>query len=420
MRMRKARLSRFVLACFALALLVVLTVALGQLVASGPPHRDIVTNIGPIEPIQSTRPLERSIVFLGIQFVETRRLDRPSSEQRRFRRQRYHDVFRLTPVRWTPKGTELAEPFTLEALHYSNVFPLQPPLTVEEGEVYVANGRKIEHRRPFVEPNVLWTGQVDRRPSAMSVFNGIVYVGSAGQVTAIDMNQGGRAQILHTDPTMDASKGQAKPIDFFVRLGPRLVAIDNVVVPKFAYVFERDAAGRMRFLYRDDLPEGVNEQITHGTGSGDAMFLTSRFGHRGAFGYRLYRCRVGASSIANSTVARTAFPRGTFAHDRTERVGPDLGGPWTGIAATQDRILLGGQHKGIVILDPDAPEAARFVDVGGTCDGLLLVGKTVLALVNAGRGTNSKIVAYHWNGATRTLERIREDTLTVRLRRIAR
>ena len=363
------------------------------------------------EPPQSPWAPESGIVFVGVQLIDQRTLDRPPADRRDLCKWDVHTTFKNIPIRWTPNGVEQGKPFLLEARSYPHWHPPHAPLAVDGGELFVADGKVIQHRRPFSDTGVLSIGKVNRRPTALSTRNGIVYAGSAGQVTSVDFNNKGRLHALYTDEKMDPLGPVAKPVDFFVRINSRLVAIDNVVVPKFAFVFEREVSGEMRFRYRDKLPKAApNEQITHGAVLDDTMFLIARYSHRGGSGKRLFRCKVGPSGITNTTVLSI--------HDD---------GHWSGIVAVGDRLLLGDGKDGIVVLDPNAPDERRCVSVTGACAGIIAIGKTVLALVHnsdpsatKGRRWRSTIVAYRWVAEKRTLEFIRKDPLKYPLRRIAR
>jgi len=396
-----------------------------------------------VEPAESPWPPERGIVFVGVQSVEYQISDRQAAETRAHHADDY-GLFRVTPMRWTPEGLERAHAYTVEARSPGHGAPLLPALAVDHGELFVADGTTIQHYRPFGNLRASQSCKVKNWPTAMATRNGVVYLGSAGEVSAVDFNDGERWEVLYKVP----EGVMAKPVDFFLRLGDRLVAVDNVITPKYAFVFERGASGVMTFRYHDSLPGGINGQITHGAVFDDSMLLLARYGGRGGSRRCLFRCQVGGDAVSIETIlaVRVRYPAfwrgegtsevrvifGTPGQDG-EELAPDApgaatfteSGGWTGIGVVDDHILLATTGRGILVIDPNAPAAAASVPVGGACGSLLVVGETVLALVHADEGAEKegdqqKLVAYRWNATTRTLDLIREDRLLTDFLRIAR
>ncbi len=366
------------------------------------------------EPVESPWDPDPGIVFVGLENVGYRRIERPAAEKRESRDRYEHTIFRHTPIRWTSAGIEQAEPFRLEARHYDHWNPSQVALAVDQGELFIADGNTIQHRRPFSTPKVLSAVKVDRRPTSMITRNGIVYVGSVWKVMSVDFNNKGRSHVLYTDERVDPFRAWAKPVDFFVRISNRLVAVDNVVVPKFAFVFDRQASGRMAFSYMDKLPEGPNEQLTHGAALDDTMFLIGEYSHRGGFGQILYSCEVGPSGITSKVLFSHHNSRHNNRDNPADQNNPES---WYDMGVVGDRLLI-GRSDGVAAIDPKYPDKKRLVLDKGWGHDFVISGNIVLVLANEKVTSETKkdvwrstIAAYRWDAAKRTLKFIRQDPL---------
>ncbi|MBI4956371.1 MAG: hypothetical protein HY908_30420 [Myxococcales bacterium] len=235
---------------------------------------------------------------------------------------------------------------------------------------------------------------------------------------------GTRAQAVKLHTVSLASPGEAprelcrfveegplrKSIDFFVRSGDWVVAVDDVRAP-YSAIYFRAAAGAAEPCRKWKLPELVNGHYTHGlvvrhAGDRDAaLLLIAEYGVFTHLGQVLLALSVRDEALdAGDRYVSPEWPDPelTLGEEKGDYdpPGPELDGRsrplellggkaftrWTGLGlalGAPPRIALAAGVRGLLLVPwGPKPRRAELIDVGGACLDVLSFGKGLLALVD--------------------------------------
>jgi hypothetical protein len=220
--------------------------------------------------------------------------------------------------------------------------------------------------------------------SALMEVSGKLYVGLPGEVRVVDFD----AKAIETVEFYKAKKQHArKTIDAFARCGELIVAIDDVVTPKYAYVFKRTQTG-MAFAYEANLPDSANSQYYEAIGDGNRLAVLAKFGHRGGYGTSIDFFEVDATKMTYKRDVSEVQPR-----DEKEKPSTLVGDTLTGLggmAYIKSGLIVGAGERGIIFIPNDKDAKATQIDSKGSCSDLMLKSGRVFALVQVGEKAEAK------------------------------
>lgn len=220
--------------------------------------------------------------------------------------------------------------------------------------------------------------------SALMEVSGKLYLGLPGEVRVVDFD----AMAVEAAEFYKAKKTYPeKTVDAFARCGELIVAIDDVVTPKYAYVFKRTETG-MTFAYEADLPDSVNSQYYEAAGEGNRLAVVANFGHRGGGGTSIDFFEVDASKMTHKREVGEFQPRDEKEKPRT-LVGDTLTG-LSGMAFIEHGLIVGAGERGIIFIPNDKDAKATQIDTKGSCTDLLLKSGRIFALVQVGEKSEAK------------------------------
>lgn len=245
--------------------------------------------------------------------------------------------------------------------------------------------------KPSETPAQIEIGTDD--PSAIMAMGDRCVVAFKGKVDVIDFKA--RPPARRTIHTYD--QPASKPIDTFAWDGRVVVGVDDMVMPKFAFVYELGADGALSAKYTGQLGH-----LTNGT-YGDAVLAD---GWLVAMTYERYRggetqglelFRVGPSELKPE--AKVDESRADDDSKKTVLAGNDMTS-WRALGVADDRILVCASKRGILSLPPGLRKEAKAqaLDVGGSCDDMLVVDDRVYVLASPGARKPSVLLGYSFSG----------------------
>jgi len=280
----------------------------------------------------------------------------------------------LHPVRVRSGALELGEAIEVDRPDSGRV-----PATSVHGQVlYLARGSEVERRRPFASPASVDARKLQGQPASLLGSDGGCFVGLEGRVDYVDFS-GSTPELmkLHEDPSL------AKPVDFIVPMDGGLVAVDDEVVPKYAFVFHLHPDRPAVHRFTAELPSGPNESYADAVVVDGTLVITATFGVITGPGNTLYRWPVRKSSDSESGeqleefqprhrpgLAPTLLAGSTFTH-------------WNGLGVLGDHLFIGAGRRG-VLHGPVDGKPDRLHDVDGWCLDLLVIGERLIVLVADG------------------------------------
>lgn len=273
----------------------------------------------------------------------------------------------------------------------------------------------VVRHRPFREGasavSLPWKGE---RPTALTARGGRVYVGSPGRVDVVDFT--GAAPVFREGFRSEHESTSRKAVDAFAWSGDTLVAVDDIVTPKFAFVLDI-AGGLPKHRLTTSLLAGANEHYEDAAAWGDTVVMTTRFLHRSGSGHRLVVMKLGETEPADDLRSRLAYLQGKALPPRlkqralTEGGGHGPGGgrstvlagdrrtAWRGVAMPDARhAVICAEERGLLVIPVDLPEGrkGRTLDLGGPCAHLVHDGGALVALVKPRRGP-AGLVVLRWD-----------------------
>jgi len=241
---------------------------------------------------------------------------------------------------------------------------------------------------PKLERVATLTEPLPYTPSALFALSATQgFVGSNSTVESLLLEGGEmiREQVYNFKPVAK------KVVDAFAfnEKTKTLVAVDDTIWPKWAFVFDASTPAKPKHKFNHMLPEMVNEQFQEaalGGKDGNLLALTAFFSHRGGKGQHLYVLRVEQEQLQDLATF------GEFSGRETNEIELIISAPkteqrfkaWKGLGFLGEHILLGASERGIIainsrdISDSTKPE---LVDVGGSCLHLKVCKDKAFALV---------------------------------------
>jgi hypothetical protein len=229
----------------------------------------------------------------------------------------------------------------------------------------------------------------DLRVTAMIEVAGKLYLGLPGEVRVVDFSEKEPSAREFFSAKRTDKKDSRKTIDAFARCGELVVAIDDVVWPKYAYIFGTDKTG-LTTVHEADLPMHANTQYYEAVGDGTRMALLAQFSHRGGSGSIVEFFEVGAKSLEEKLTKVEYVPR-------DEKQSPSLlaGDDFSslnGMAFIDGALLVGAGERGILTIPTDVFRKPSLTATKGNCTDILLKDGRLFALVH--NGVNVELVEY--------------------------
>lgn len=229
----------------------------------------------------------------------------------------------------------------------------------------------------------------DLRVTAMIEVAGKLYLGLPGEVRVVDFSEKEpRAKEFFSAQRAD-KKDSKKTIDAFARCGELVVAIDDVVWPKYAYIFGTDKTG-LTTAHEADLPMHANTQYYEAVGDGTRMALLAQFSHRGGSGSIVEFFEVGAKSLEERLSKVEYLPRDEK-QSPSLLAGDDLSS-LNGMAFIDGALLVGAGERGILTIPTDVFKKPSLTATKGNCTDILLKDGRLFALVH--NGVHVELVEY--------------------------
>ncbi len=304
------------------------------------------------------------------------------------------DMVAVHPLRVGPGGVSVAKPVEASRLPGEREWALAQALSCRGDGLMVARGNVLMRRQPFVRSAEEQAVTLEEPATALLNLGQTALVGGQGRVQVVDFSRTPpRVSLLHDDNTLH------KPVDFILELGRgRVLAVDDVVLPKVGFVFHRFPDDRLRFQFKGDLPSGPNERYVAAIADGNRLVLASRFGTRTGYGSRLYTCTVGHDAVQCDSATEMV----AFRSKEAKLLAGDTFSWWRGVALVSGRVFLAAGRRGILMV-----EGEKALEVGprGACLDLVGLGDQVLALVAFGGGQETD-TGLHGSGDSKGGQRV--------------
>ncbi len=250
-------------------------------------------------------------------------------------------------------------------------------------------------------------------PSAIAVIADKCIVAFAGKVDAFDFRT--QPPVRTTIHAYD--KPDPKPIDTFARDGSLVVGVDDFVEPKFAFVYDVDAAATLRPRYAGSLGSLTNGVYGEAVLADRWLVAMSAERFRGGESQGIQLFHVGDTEL-------TPQGRADESKSDDEKVKPELIAgtemtPWRAVGVAGDRILLCASKRGILALPPNLPRGAKaqVIDTG-LCRDMLVVDDYLYVLRSNGLHEPGRIEVMVMSGGA--LQRRFQQDLGVWAREIIR
>jgi hypothetical protein len=218
-----------------------------------------------------------------------------------------------------------------------------------------------------------------------------------------------------------------KEVDAFAHSGSDLIAVDNIMTPKYAFVFELNSDFIGTHKFTAELPAGINETVRGADISGDLLFVWSSYGIQSGYGQKLLATQIDKVTQQFNTVWNVSeFEPQQPTNPETPPTTPTLlvGNnytAWQGIAAYQGRLFIAGGDRGIIHLPYNtttAPAATQFATRGACTDIIAYQGR-LLALTQVS-ATQSSLLILEWDITNNQLVISSSYNLTHRANRFPR
>lgn len=320
---------------------------------------------------------------------------------------------RVVPVRLHDAGVEVAADAAVSITGYSR---FNPPVTVDAGTVFVADYQEkvLTRWTPFVPDAKPQSIPMPEHPASVLADGSRVLVGIRGGMLMVDFGVvPPRVTTLH----QSAQRRFQKPVDFIVALPRMLVGIDDVVIPKFAFVFDLDAEKTPTFSRVVDMPAGVNAHYTAAVPyRTEHMVLAESFGHRGGFGANLQVAHVTARGISLEGAQESEMRGGG---DSFRGFAGETFTEWTGLGVIGDTAIIGAGSRGVLFktLPGIEPDFSGMHAVDGPVISLVTIGPRIFALVDADTTDDvpGDLVELRFEAESRTFSTVARHRLPVPL-----
>lgn len=237
----------------------------------------------------------------------------------------------------------------------------------------------------------------DLEPTALHLVGSTVHIGAGQRVGWIDLGAGTPA---FTEVVSRQLRG-GKAYDLFVRLGDRLLAVDDVVMPMLADWFALDSQGRARRLGDWSLPGVINGHYQHAAlltrGPGEwTLFLVAQYSIRSGSGHDLAAVPVRGDSLVFPDDLVLQNARGgpiPVLEEHVARGSQGIGKTitaWTGMAvdAAGGKLLIAAGGRGLLVVPTDFAHDTPVISVSlGDCRDVIASGGHLFALIGSRRAS---------------------------------
>lgn len=282
----------------------------------------------------------------------------------------------------------------LAAASESPLLVLGPPLTalrVRDGEVLLqalassetprvatptdpwvvwADGDELRAQRPF---EATGSPLVTRSPAGAHPITALhcrglrCLVGRFGQVDRIHLGEQAPAFEL----VQNVGTSSMKPIDFFVTMGDEVIAVDDMILPKWALVLDAD----WNHLRSVSLPSAANEVILAAAAHGQALVLMSGSVSTGGRFQRIATCELSQAEATCEYPYEEWMDGRNALSDFTE---------WHGMAMAGSDILLAAGERGLLRVSLEDSGVHFSTDYGNVLDVVRAAGSVYLLVERDG------------------------------------
>jgi len=182
-----------------------------------------------------------------------------------------------------------------------------------------------------------------------------------------------------------------KRIDCFARSDRQLIAIDDVVKPKYAILCDVTAPAHPLPRLVVPLPTGANERYVEADMHEDRLALLSIYGVQGSYGHRIRMFEGVVGGLADEETF-TEYVPWDYDEDRKQReldpvlLAGEFFTAWNDVVLKDGRIFIAAIGRGLQVLNL-ADKACALVHVEGACVDVLRFGNRVFALTIEGDGS---------------------------------
>ncbi|MBW2260965.1 MAG: hypothetical protein JRG91_03250 [Deltaproteobacteria bacterium] len=253
-----------------------------------------------------------------------------------------------------------------------------PAVSVSGTVLYLARGAYLERYEPLEPAAEPVIAELEDVPASLLCTGQTCLVGLESRVDHVDFGRRKpKVRTIHEEDLFP------KPVDFLVRSDGLIVAVDDEVMPKYAFVLELSASSRARYLYTTGLPSGPNETYMDAIAVDGTLVITAQYGIMEGSGNTLYRWKIGRDPERSSRL-KEFFPEDPTGM-KTRLVAGEENTLWNGLGAIDRHVFIGAGKRGILHMEL-GDEQALLHDVGGPVADLLVLSGRIIALVGQGGG----------------------------------
>lgn len=260
---------------------------------------------------------------------------------------------------------------------------------------------RLHHFDPFdSEAEITTTKLGELSPTALIEAGTLLCIGATDEVRTIDLSsEKPETKQVHKrkgNEDLPEEVRHRKVVDAFAWCGDLLVAVDDVVTPKYAFVFKQSEEGLV-YLYTADLPMSPNSQYFEAAGTNGRLAVAAQYGIRGGSG-----CFVDLFDVSEKELTHTRTVREFFPWDEEQEGRPPLKlvegeqSDFRGLEFHGDDLLIGIGSRGIVRVPLDPKGKPTQIDVKGSCSDVVLRRGSLYALVQDADDTATELVSLAW------------------------
>lgn len=252
-----------------------------------------------------------------------------------------------------------------------------PAVSVSGDILYLARGAYLERHAPLDPSAKPLVAELDDVPASLLCTRRTCFAGLEPRVVHVDFDRKSpKVRTIHEEDIFP------KPVDFLVPSGDLIVAVDDEVMPKYAFVLEREGT-RARHLYTTGLPSGPNETYMDAIAVDGTLVVTAQYGIMDGSGNTLYRWKIGRDPERSARL-KEFFPENAEGM-KPRLIAGEESSFWNGLGAIERHLFIGAGTRGILHMEMGEEEASLH-DVGGPVADLLVLDGRLVVLVGVGGG----------------------------------